>query len=46
MAGEEGIDATQVLLRLRENLEYDRDYLEDYEPDWRYMAWWRNKCAF
>jgi len=33
-------------LRLRENLEYDRDYLEDYEPDWKYVSWWNNKCAF
>lgn len=35
-----------MLIRLRENLEYDREFLEDYEPDWRYVAWWGNKCAF
>ena len=34
------------MLRLRENLEFDEEFLEDYEPDWRYMAWWPNKCAF
>ena len=45
-AGDEGIGPDQVLLKLRENLEFDRDYLEDYEPDWRYVSWWNNKCAF
>ena len=46
IAGEEGINSSQVLIRLRENLEYDREFLEDYEPDWRYVSWWGNKCAF
>ena len=46
IAGEEGIHSSQVLIRLRENLEYDREFLEDYEPDWRYVSWWGNKCAF
>jgi len=46
ISAEEGIGASQVLIRLRENLEYDREFLEDYEPDWRYVAWWNNKCAF
>ena len=46
IAGEDGINSKQVLLRLRENLEYDREYLEDHEPDWRYVSWWENKCAF
>jgi cancer susceptibility candidate protein 1 len=46
VSGEEGIGADKVLLRLRENLEYDREFLEDYEPDWRYVAWWPDKCAF
>lgn len=45
-AGEEGIGSDQILLKLRENLEFDRDYMEDYEPDWRYVSWWNNKCAF
>lgn len=40
MPGEEGIGPDQVLLRLRENLEFDEIFLEDHEPDWRYMAWW------
>jgi cancer susceptibility candidate protein 1 len=44
-AGEEGISPSQVLVRMRENLEYDREFLEDFEPDWRYVSWWSNKCA-
>lgn len=46
VSAEEGIGPNQVLIRLRENLEFDLDYLEDYEPDWRYVSWWQNKCAF
>ena len=33
-------------MRIRENLEYDADFEEDYEPDWRYVRWWNNKCSF
>jgi cancer susceptibility candidate protein 1 len=46
VAAEEGIGANQVLIRLRENLEFDEKFLEDFEPDWRYVSWWNNKCAF
>ena len=46
VAAEEGIGSSQVLIRLRENLDFDLDYLEDYEPDWRYVSWWQDKCAF
>lgn len=35
-----------VVVKIRENLEYDREFFEDYEPDWRYMMWWANKCSF
>lgn len=31
---------------MRENIEYDREFLEDTEPDWKYMSWWNNKVAF
>ena len=31
---------------MRENLEFDREFLEDFEPDWRYMSWWQNKVGF
>lgn len=41
-----GVSDRQVLLRIRENLEFDREFLEDYEPDWRYVSWWNNKVTF
>lgn len=40
------VDSESVVLKIRENLEFDRDFLEDHEPDWRYMKWWRDKCSF
>jgi len=46
VAAEEGIGAHQVVIRIRENLEFDEEFLEDFEPDWRYVSWWHNKCAF
>ena len=36
----------QIVLRIRENLEFDKEFDEDYEPDWRQVVWWDNKCAF
>lgn len=35
-----------IVIKIRENLEYDREFFEDYEPDWRYIMWWANKCSF
>jgi len=35
-----------IVVKIRENLEYDREFFEDYEPDWRYIMWWNNKCSF
>lgn len=35
-----------IVIKIRENLEYDREFYEDYEPDWRYVMWWANKCSF
>jgi cancer susceptibility candidate protein 1 len=35
-----------IVVKIRENLEYDREFYEDYEPDWRYVMWWANKCSF
>ena len=35
-----------IVVKVRENLEYDREFFEDYEPDWRYIMWWANKCSF
>lgn len=43
---EPGLPEDMILLSIRENLEYDEFFLEDHEPDWRYVAWWHNKCAF
>jgi cancer susceptibility candidate protein 1 len=44
----QNISATKnsILVKLRENLEYDREYFEDYERDWTYIRFWENKCAF
>ena len=33
-------------MRIRENLEFDAEFEEDYEPDWRYVMWWGNKVSF
>jgi len=41
-----GVSSDTVLMRIRENLEYDAEFEEDYEPDWRYVMWWNNKCSF
>jgi hypothetical protein len=35
-----------VILRIRENLEYDESFAEDYELDWRQVMWWSNKVSF
>jgi cancer susceptibility candidate protein 1 len=40
------IETDNVVVKIRENLEFDREFYEDHEPDWRYMMWWPNKCAF
>lgn len=39
------IDQDNIVLKIRENLEFDREFYEDHEPDWKYMMWWPNKCA-
>ena len=40
------IEPENIVLKIRENLEFDKEFYEDYEPDWRYVSWWPNKCAF
>lgn len=40
------VDSESVVLKIRENLEFDRKFLEDFEPDWCYMKWWSNKCSY
>lgn len=34
------------MVKIRENLEFDREFFEDHEPDWKYVNWWTNKVAF
>lgn len=34
---------SQVLLRIRENLEYDEVFAEDQEKDWKSIMWHNNK---
>ena len=45
-ANNPGVSSENILLRIRENLEFDDEFLEDSEPDWRYVMWWNNKVAF
>ena len=33
-------------MRIRENLEFDAEFEEDFEPDWNYVMWWNNKVSF
>lgn len=40
------VDNDNIVLKIRENLEYDREFYEDHEPDWKYVMWWSEKCAF
>ena len=41
-----GIEGDNLVVKIRENLEFDKEFFEDHEPDWKYMMWWPNKCAF
>jgi hypothetical protein len=41
-----GVGKETIILRIRENLEYDESFAEDYEPDWRQVMWWNNKVSF
>ena len=40
------IEADNIVIKVRENLEFDREFFEDHEPDWKYFMYWPNKCAF
>ena len=42
----EGVGEDNIVVKIRENLEWDREFFEDYEPDWRYVMWWPNKVAY
>jgi hypothetical protein len=36
----------RVLAKIRENLDFDKQFLEDHEQDWTHVQWWHNKVAF
>lgn len=40
------VEQESLILRLRENKDKDRMFLEDDESDWRSVMWWANKCSF
>jgi cancer susceptibility candidate protein 1 len=40
------IESENIVIKVRENLEFDREFFEDHEPDWKYVTYWHNKCAF
>lgn len=33
------------MVRIRENMEYDEEFAEDQEKEWKSIVWWTNKCA-
>jgi hypothetical protein len=35
-----GTPGEQIVIRCRENKEFDRDFEEDLESDWKYLGWW------
>lgn len=40
------MDEEKILVRIRENVEYDEmTYGEDQEKDWKSICWYPNKCA-
>lgn len=41
-----GVPQENIVMRIRENLEFDAEFEEDYEPDWNYVMWWQNKVSY
>lgn len=41
-----GVPPENIVMRIRENLEFDAEFEEDFEPDWNYVMWWNNKVSF
>ena len=33
------------MVRLRENMEFDEEFAEEQDKEWKSIVWWRNKCA-
>lgn len=40
------VEPNNIIVKIRENLEFDREFFEDYDQDWRYMMWHPNKVHF
>lgn len=38
--------AENIVVRLRENPDLDREFLEDDESDWKSVMWWCNKVSY
>lgn len=38
-------DEKELFFKIKENLEYDKEFLEDHENDWTYLKYWSNKCT-
>lgn len=41
-----GVSSESIVMQIRENLAFDPEFEEDYEPDWKYVMWWNNKVSF
>ena len=41
-----GVGPDNIVMQIRENLEFDESFEEDHESDWRYTMWWNNKVSF
>ena len=41
-----GVSSDNIVMRIRENLEFDEDFFENSEVDWKYVMWWNNKVSF
>lgn len=39
------INSEKIMVRMRENPEFDEDFAEDQEKDWRTLVWWKNKVG-
>ena len=33
------------MVRIRENMEFDEEFAEEQDKEWKSIVWWRNKCA-
>ncbi|CAD8074725.1 unnamed protein product [Paramecium primaurelia] len=35
----------QIIAKIKENPEFDEEFAENQEKDWKTIKWWNNKCA-